>query len=266
VAAADVWRAFLSGDVYLGGTRYAAEGFDPNDLAVTLAIGVPIAAHLALERRRWKDCWALAYFPLSLSAIVLSGSRGGALTASVGLASVMAWKVGGKSARTVLALMLLLGAGMAVVWRSVPQDSWARIFTVREQLAAGSMGDRLQIWRAGVDVFMSHPLAGVGAGGFSRAVAVEGGVRMVAHNTPLSVAVELGMIGVLLFFGALASVLRGVMGTKPEMRALAATLVLTWCMGSASLTWEHRKTTWFVLLIGAALGALRPGATRVEGR
>jgi hypothetical protein len=36
--------------------------------------------------------------------------------------------------------------------------------------------------------------------------------------------------------------------------------MLVWLVGASSLTWEFRKTTWFVLLVGAALGAIRTPA------
>ena len=61
--------ARLSSDtVFEGGTRYAAQGFDPNDMAVTLALGIPMATYLALDggSRRWKHLMLL-YLPSSLS-------------------------------------------------------------------------------------------------------------------------------------------------------------------------------------------------------
>ena len=85
----------------------------------------------------------------------------------------------------------------------------------------------------------------------------------VVHNTPLSVGVELGAIGLLLFLGAFAIAVRGARG-EPNHRMLAVSLVLTWCVGTASLSWETRKATWFVVLVGAVLGELRPANRRME--
>jgi len=82
------WRSFLAGltqaEMKYGATeqyiepRYVALGFDPNDMGVTLAIGLLMAGYLGLEGEgRGRRLW-LAFLPLALSAIALSGSRGAA--------------------------------------------------------------------------------------------------------------------------------------------------------------------------------------------
>jgi hypothetical protein len=73
--------------------------------------------------------------------------------------------------------------------------------------------------------------------------------------------VELGAIGLGLFLGAVVAVLRGAMQSTGNHRNLALILTATWLLGSASLTWEHRKTTWLVFLLCAAVGALRAPST-----
>lgn len=259
---AGVWRAFLAkeavGDqMYEGGTRYAAEGFDPNDMAATVAIGIPMAAYLALSGGRRTSYVALAYLPLAGSAIVLSGSRGATVTALVAVFGVLVWY--GKRRRFAFTLVLaLMGAGLVFAWNLVPWDTWARIFTLREQLTDQSTaGGRTQVWRAGLDLIARHPLGGVGAGGFSSAVIPALGFRLVAHNTPLSIAVELGVPGLLLYAGAFAESLRGVLKKAGDHAGFGLTLLATWAVGSASLTWELRKTTWLVLLLCTALRAMQ---------
>ncbi len=263
--AALAWQAFLRGEALVeGGTRYAAKGLDANDMSVTLAVGIPLATYLALTGGRARSRAVLLYVPLALSAIALSGSRGGALTAAAALGFVLIWAAG-RSRSAMAGAVVLAIAGVAGAWALVPEETWTRIFTVQEQLRRGSMGDRVQIWRAGWDVLLQHPLLGVGAGGFSKAISGELNARFVAHNTPLSIAVEHGAVGLVLFGSALAMVLRGVARADPHERALAWCLVATWCVGSASLTWEYRKTTWLVILVGAALGVLRPERGKARG-
>ena len=257
--AALAWQAFLRGEALVeGGTRYAAKGIDANDMSVTLAVGLPMAAYLALTGRRAWSRAAFLYVPIAASAIALSGSRGGTLTAAAAVGSVLVWAAR-RSRAALVGASLLTVAAVAGAWALVPEDSWTRIFTVQEQLRGGTMGDRVQIWRAGWNVLAQHPLVGVGAGGFSKAISGALNARIVAHNTPLSIAVEHGVVGLVLFATALVMVVRGVARVEPPERSLAWSLVVTWCVGSASLTWEYRKTTWLVILVGAALGALRPG-------
>jgi O-antigen ligase len=266
------WQAFLSGNafedvVFEGGTRYAAEGFDPNDMAVTLALGIPMAAYLAVAgRRRWH--WLmLLYQPLAAIAIALSGSRGGTLAAAAAVVCTIVWLA--RRSRSGLTLTLgLVGVGIVVVGWSVPWDTWSRLLTIREELG-GSLSDRDVIWRAAVTLLATHPLTGVGAGAFPRAAFSaltpwRNPPLPYVHNTPLSVAVELGAIGLLLFLGVFALVVRGVARGAPNHRPLVTSLVLTWGIGCASLTWEARKGTWFIFLLGAVLAGLRPTTARSE--
>jgi O-antigen ligase len=256
IAAGSAWRAFLSGELWPDVTRYAAEAFDPNDMAVTLALGIPIAAYLTLgARHRWGSA-ALLYVPVAASAIVLSGSRAGLLTAAVAVLAVTAWMRFRRVGALVL-VVALLGAGLAVGWQNIPDTTRSRLATLQQQLA-GTMGGRTAIWRAGAAAWLDDPVAGVGTGGFAAAVAPRVGTPEVAHNTPLSVAVDVGLVGLVLFLGAFHAVLRSVARSGRNRRFFAWSLLLAWLFGTSSLTWEHRKTTWFVLLAGAAVAALRP--------
>ena len=67
--------------------RFSAFGQDPNDVARYIDLVFPLAALLALEEGKWP--WrllALGYFPIGLTAVVLTASRGGALVAVLALA------------------------------------------------------------------------------------------------------------------------------------------------------------------------------------
>ena len=120
-----------------------------------------------------------------------------------------------------------------------------------------TIGDRAAIWRAGMKILELGPLVGIGAGGFARAVAGEVHQGAFAHNTPLSITIELGAVGLLLFGLAIALVLRGVRRSGGNEKGLVWALLLAWCVGTATLSWEFRKPTWFILLVGTAAGALR---------
>lgn len=257
IAVIDAWRGFQSGREMLAYNRYAAEAFDPNDMAVTLALGIPMAAYLAVSAGRPAALVAPLYVPLALVGIALSGSRGGALAAGAGVAAALVCVARRGKVMLVWAIVLL-AAGAAVVGVGVPDDSWARVYTIRQQVATGSVGDRAPIWAAGVGVLAEHPIAGIGTGGFSHAVAPVLGVGNVAHNTPLSIAVETGAVGLVLFLAVLGAIVVAVRRCDRDERVFAFGLLFTWLVGTASLTWEMHKATWLVLLIGAALGALRP--------
>lgn len=234
--------------------RYVAFGLDPNGMAVTLAIAIPLAAHLSVNTRGlWRVAW-LTYTPLALSAIALSGSRGGAITTAVALvAAAIAVR---REARIAIPLAGLVAAGVVTAAVSVPTEAWERIFTAGQELSGGTVSSRTPIWRAGFDVFARHPLIGIGCDGFNDAVVPALGTAITAHNTPLKVAVDFGVIGVVLYFGAFVVTIGGSRASF-GWRAFICGLLATWFVGTSSLSWEQAKPTWLVLLLAAAAGFLR---------
>jgi O-antigen ligase len=184
VAIGSVWQAFLGNEEIAEG-RYTGLGCDPNDLAVTLALGIPMAAYLALSGTRRKANLAFAYVPAAASAIALTGSRGGTLTATLAVIGTLLFMWRRSAAAFTMAALLVAGAVFTLA--RIPETTLERIFTARDEITVGSVGDRAQIWRAGMDVVTRHPFLGVGGGGFSDATSPAIGDRQVAHNTPISV-------------------------------------------------------------------------------
>jgi hypothetical protein len=264
--AVGTWSAYLggrtwSGEAWEGEARYAREGYDPNDMAVTLAVAIPIAIYFAVTGRRSWSRIVLAYVPLAGSAIALSGSRAGTLTAAFAVMIVLPW-LARRSRGMLVATLLAAAISLAVVATQIPSDSWIRIFTIGDELTHGSLGDRTPLWLIALRVFGEHPLAGVGAGGFRYAAEGVVGFLTVAHNTPLEVAADFGAVGLVLFFGAVALAFRGAWRAAGDRRELCTALVLAWVVGSASLSWAAYKQTWFVLLVAAAAAARLPRASR----
>ena len=107
-------------------TRFAAEGFDPNDLGMTLALAIPMAWHLGMTYARPLLRWVCrAYLPLGLVAIGLTGSRG-AMVATVAALSIVPLTLTRLSAgRKVAAGFLLLIVG-AVSVAFIPESSFQR--------------------------------------------------------------------------------------------------------------------------------------------
>lgn len=61
--------------------------------------------------------------------------------------------------------------------------------------------DRVYMWRWAIDLFMDHPLIGVGTGGYNKAILESGGDMGITHphNNFLHVAVSYGIIGLFVF-------------------------------------------------------------------
>jgi O-antigen ligase len=88
-------------------------------------------------------------------------------------------------------------------------------------------------------------------------------IAIVAHNSFFSVLVELGILGFLVFFLLVVSLFYSALSLPVAERCLWVILLLVWCIGVSSLTWEYRKPTWFLFALLTAQSGLQL-ATRRE--
>lgn len=234
--------------------RYAAAGFDPNDLGLTIALGVPLALYLSFEARGvapWLYRLAIAVIEV---AIILTASRTAliAVILAFGFAA-WTWREAGLTQRvSAIVLLAILGVGAVCV---APRGTRERLATLPNELTGGTLHNRTRIWKAGLKALKSRPLRGVGAGAYPEAVKPWLGVppipghEYVAHNTFLSVLVESGIIGFGIF-GLLLSCCAFFIWMMPQPeRALWAITVSVWTIGVSTLTWENRKPTWLVIAL-----------------
>jgi O-antigen ligase len=237
--------------------RYAASGFNENELGIILALSLAMSCYLLAKNAGPRPVWLL-HIPVCGLAICLTGSRGSFIAAIValfmfplGLGSVC--KAQRKFA--VLAFSLVAAAGIVFV----PRSTWDRLGTIRGEISEGTLTKRTYIWAAGLDVYREHPLGGVGAGAFGASVYSRLDIPYVAHNSYLSVLVETGAVGAILFAALLMGLFRSA-AQLPKLESRAwIILLLTWAVAVFSVTWEHRKPTWFLFgLLIAQASALRP--------
>ena len=84
-------------------------------------------------------------------------------------------------------------------------------------------------------------------------------VELVAHNTFISVLVEEGLIGFVLFVLILAGLWQGASTLRTPEKRLWMIVLLVWTVGVMELTWEYRKPTWLLFgLLAASITAVRP--------
>jgi O-antigen ligase len=108
------------------------------------------------------------------------------------------------------------------------------------------MTHRTLLWEAGLESFRDRAFTGVGAGAYGTAVLRAVDMPYVAHNTFLSVLVELGVAGALLFIALLGSLFYSALRMPYLERCLWTVLLLTWAVGVLALTWDYYKPTWFL--------------------
>ena len=247
--------------------RFAAGGADPNDLAMILALGLPIAWYLGMTYRRPLMRWVCrAYLPIALLAIALTGSRGGMLAGLTGLLIVpLAMTLSPGRLATAIAMLVVSGA-LAMAY--VPDKIVQRLATTGLEVEDLSLGGRFKLWKAGIYAFGEKPVTGVGTSGFKTAVdPLLGSATQVAHNSFVSVLVEQGVVGFALYMTMFIAVFVAVLDLPRLERRFALVLLATLCVAMMPLTWEDRKPVWLILamLLGFAQAHVAESGAAVWG-
>ena len=248
--------------------RYTSTGFNPNDLALVMALGIPVSYYLAIQSEGLMAWVYRTQLVLAGTTILLTASRNGLLAGLVAVAIVpltFARLTSPQRIANIMTVAVLVCSGLLFV----PAASWKRLSTIPVELSQGTLNERRQIWEAGKEVFRIHPFQGVGAGAFAQSVGrTLGAEPRVAHNTFLSILVEEGVIG----FGLFCALI-GVLGVSAyQMPALAQKLWIVtlgvWVVGVCGATWEREKPTWlfFGLLMGHWASLVQKRRTRGQAQ
>lgn len=251
VAALDTLLLFASQAGSL--RRFAAGGADPNSHAMTLALALPIAWYMATTHPRpLLRLVCRGYLPVALFAVALTGSRGGLITSMVGLLIIPLTMTNMSPGRMVAAIAILAISGaLAVTY--VPDTLVERFASTGESVQSLSFGGRFKLWTAGMHAWNEKPLMGYGTSAFKSAVYAElGDLTQVAHNSFVSILVEEGLIGLLLYLGMLVAAFLSVLRLRGLERRFALVLLTTLFFTLLPLTWEDQKPVWIIL--GALVG------------
>jgi O-antigen ligase len=157
---------------------------DPNDLGMLLVMCLPFVAFFYNKASSFKKLFYLTIFILLCYGIHMTGSRGTLLGAIGMIGAFYLISKGG----TKLVLFILISAPIGATLIS----SMGGMST-----ADASAAGRLYAWYDGILMLLSNPIFGVGMSNFRE---VHG---IVAHNSYIHVAGELGILGYSLWGGVL---------------------------------------------------------------
>lgn len=176
---------------------------DPNDVALVLAMAIPLGLYYMFVKRGGKRLIYAGLFVTILVALVVTGSRGGLLGLGLGVMTFFAIlyrKQKGKFIGTFVVLALA-----AVLF--LPGEYKGRfmsMFDEQEYSHSDEKHGRVAIWKRGWAAMLQRP---IGYGGGNSLIAEgaqkqEAGVQgkwMVIHNSYLQMGMDLGFLGLLIY-------------------------------------------------------------------
>jgi O-antigen ligase len=230
-------------------------GTDVNYLALALVIGVIIAWYrIYSDSRRWKQILFLLYIPAAFVGIALTGSRG-ALLALLG--AIVAFAICTDSRKRIA---IIIGAAALLMLTLVLPSSFTwRLSTTSDEISHGTLDGRRDLWAQGIVLFGQRPLEGLGVG------ATEGALAYPAHNTPLEIMIEGGVVSLALFYGGLAYGMYRVWRVAGQEGTALVVICAAWLVGTFAITWDTNLNTWFIFaMLLSASSARRAG--RISSR
>lgn len=203
----------------------------PNVLAAFLAVSLPGAVVLAIRAGALVRAAMAASLVLISVGLALSLSRGGLLAAAGALVVLVTWR----PLRRLFVMFVVAFVGLAT-FNANPLGSVQQVDTVTDRVEsvqyAPQLDPRLDIWTTTPKIIGDHLFFGVGAASFVD-VAPSYGLTEPgtgepydhAHNVPLTVGAELGLLGLMalvwLLVGVTRVAIRALRRTRGDERALA---------------------------------------------
>lgn len=221
---------------------------DPNIFGRYLALAiVAMGGYMAWERRR---SWAIAAATVSallLVALAFTFSLTSFAALLAGLLAIVWARFGTRPAAATVAVVAV-GAAAFLVARGVSGT----------EVGSGGAG-RTGLVRGGLELARDRPVWGWGSGSFGKAfyTRIERAKTTASHDTPIAVAAEQGVIGLVLYAAVVLAALAvlfapGERGSPP--RAIMAALFVTMIVHSLGYaSFLEDPATWAVLALGVVL-------------
>lgn len=238
-------------------------------LSVASKTNVPAAALAILA---WLIPQFMADLPrpwrvLGASALVLIGIS---VFAGDGSAPRVAFVVGGLMSvgARIKPRLCAIGLAVAVVLTHALAPHLLSLPTLSDRITDRSLQHRIEIWALAGDLIAERPLLGFGFSNSGRIPAQAGvlpltgerrAVPLYPHNVLLQAQLELGVPGVVLFYGCLGYLLWRLLDYPPAARAaglaVVAAALSVWCVGYP--LWRSTWIAW-LLFVAIALNATIP--------
>jgi putative inorganic carbon (HCO3(-)) transporter len=252
-------RNYAQGNIVEGRTSWVGIFANPNEVAYSLVILLPLAAYLISVRRGWTRIALIVISLVFIPAIYVTFSRGG-LIGLAAVAILYSWR------KRIVWLQLLMIA-LVVVGSLAASRFWSRDEDFSQLNTDVSFQQRLATSQAGFDMFIDHPLLGVGLACSVIAWPLYAPPELytrgalVTHNTIIQTLSETGILGFVPFMlligvGLFHMRTLGRSPDKPIASMGTAIEVGLWGLVVCGMSGGY-VVTWFPYLLLGLAGAAR---------
>lgn len=230
----------------------------PNILGRLFVVGVIFLIYLRIEKL--PNALTLAGLALLLIGLALTVSRTSLLLLFFSVLMMLAYQ----AVRREHGRMYLLLVAIAVAAVAIPLEYWSIVSGIPSSIVRGtdSVGFRYQQWQATFAMWLENPIAGVGIGQakaegvfYGRTFLPYYGLNMAPHNAYLSILVETGLVGFILFVSMLGMAIASLVRSSFRKLNDASFTMYTWLVvlltllvgGMTTSDQFNNKLIWFCI-------------------
>jgi len=247
---------FSSGMAY-GGVRLSIGNFDPNGLALIMALAAQALIGLGIDQTPRSIGMRVIFMAMSLlplAAMVYTGSRGGMAAFLIGVALyALPYR---RSKRKMIAILgVAIAVGGVIYTVATNPVVLSRVELSYDQ---GDTAGRDKIFAASVEMFSEKPLLGWQSPMLTYELGSRLGLKQRSpHNLFLHLLPEVGIIGTIPFLIGLGLCVRTAWRARVHTLGLLPLVwLVTMIVGNMAIIWLARKALWLVLALSLASGAL----------
>lgn len=227
--------------------RHGLQGLDANEMTVIICIGVSLAVYLLVLGRSviWR-LLGLIYLPLAMIAVLITGSRTGLVVMLVGMSGLIVLFL---KAGIIIRLASISVVAATSVWvvDAIPDKTLDRLMSTGTELSRGTLSERSITWKKAWYEFAEQPLTGQGLGSFRQSMNKHN-VEYTAHNSYISIAIEQGVIGLLLYLAVIMTMFWQALAMNNVQRWLLMPTLLVVTLGQMTLTLHEAMYSWFAYM------------------
>lgn len=189
------------------GRLFFGNMFDSNDIAyVMISLITFNLLSISNDNKGYVRIISVINIITCLTVVLKTGSRGGLIALIIVFAYLIIAKTKTVNLSLIAKAALVGVAFISLQYISINSDRYKTILDIKDDYNVTEEEGRIEIWKTGVRLMLSHPFTGVGMNRFSEGIGRDREARgldstkwQTAHNSFVQIGAETGIIGLILF-------------------------------------------------------------------